>query len=1006
MHFHKKISFLLFLWISLFYSQPQFNSFQFSRLSQDEGLSQGSNYFRYEDHHGFMWITGNDALNRYDGSSVKVYNLNKFFKNCPALQQGYGFAEDKENLYIGSTRGLYVYHFQTDDFTLIDIYGNSGQDRTAIPFANKNGKIWCFNKNYQISTYDLATKQIAFVTKIPIKPIISVHVYESEGNLFYYRMPFFDAENNIWFTEKNEVTTYNIQSKKVEFPLQNLGTKGDLTFFSNAYNSKKNTIYFGTDKGILELDRTQKKYKIIGSVQNISLKPTSIIAIGKNFLAMRVEKGMALIDQNFNTIHYVEKNFERSFCYGFDRSERLWMCDDGKGQIILNFKGKLLRSSLENDDEYSKSMQVLGVSNFAELNNGDILIQRKYVQNKNTFAFSPFTLDKIPFNSDNSVRYYNDRFKNRIYVTEDNLKEIYFTLRSISEKNKYISILKVPNLQLGRFQHLEIIDNRPMLSFSKGLFWVNIPEKKLEKITELSDKTPFYINAISGGRFTVSYLNNDMLLAKIDQNGKVKFIKNILPKVQSFYLQEDKKNKKYWVGTNEGVFYLDENFNILKKFDSNNGLAGTYIYGILLDDVGNVWCSHQHGMSSIDMQNFNIINYDKNDGIQDWDFNNRGFFKSSKGVLYFGGVNGFNFFKPPLKITSVYQPEIYFDEILVNNKSLKTQNGLNNLSTIHFNKDENNISIKALIKDLENGNNQKLLYRINKEDSWKHILLKNPLILNSLSPGNYVIEFAVINKFTNKIVAHKTLQFTINKAYYQSIWFWILISGLFFGGIFAFYGRWKFFRQEEYFKHQLALESQRNKITADLHDDLGATLSSLQINSLIASKLMDNKPDEAKKILNQIEYQSQKISENMGDIIWSLKPGKDELMTLTTRMKNFANEILGNTNINYTFDLDESIDTEIMDFTARKNIVLITKEALNNCAKYSNAKNILIKIIKKESHFLLEISDDGIGFDVSAKKGNGIGNMQKRAAEINAEFSLKSEIGKTQLLLNIPIIRE
>ena len=220
--FKKYISFFLFFWSLFFNSQSNFTGFQFLRLSQDDGLSQGSNYFRYEDQHSFMWITGNDALNRYDGSSVKVYNLNKFFKNCPTLQQGYGFAEDKENLYIGSTRGLCVYRVQTDNFSLIDIYGKLGQDKTAIPFANKNGKIWCFNKNYQISTYDLATKEIAFVTKIPLKPINSVHVYESEGNLFYYRMPFFDAENNIWFTEKNEVATYNIQSKKVEFPLHNL----------------------------------------------------------------------------------------------------------------------------------------------------------------------------------------------------------------------------------------------------------------------------------------------------------------------------------------------------------------------------------------------------------------------------------------------------------------------------------------------------------------------------------------------------------------------------------------------------------------------------------------------------------------------------------------------------------------------------------------------------------------------------------------------------------------
>ncbi len=84
-------------------------NYNLTTLNGDDGLSQVSNYFRYEDSQGFMWITANDALNRYDGSSVKVYNLNKYFNDCPNLQQGYGFAEDSEsNLYVGSESGLYI----------------------------------------------------------------------------------------------------------------------------------------------------------------------------------------------------------------------------------------------------------------------------------------------------------------------------------------------------------------------------------------------------------------------------------------------------------------------------------------------------------------------------------------------------------------------------------------------------------------------------------------------------------------------------------------------------------------------------------------------------------------------------------------------------------------------------------------------------------------------------------------------------------------------------------
>ena len=107
-----------------------------------------------------MWLTGNDALNRYDGKMVKVYNLDKYFLHCPNLQQGYGFAEDDEsNIYIGSTRGLYIYLRSQDKFALQKIFN----DAVAMPFAFKDGKIWCFNLKYQLATYDVKTKEVHYI---------------------------------------------------------------------------------------------------------------------------------------------------------------------------------------------------------------------------------------------------------------------------------------------------------------------------------------------------------------------------------------------------------------------------------------------------------------------------------------------------------------------------------------------------------------------------------------------------------------------------------------------------------------------------------------------------------------------------------------------------------------------------------------------------------------------------------------------------------------------------
>jgi signal transduction histidine kinase len=142
--------------------------------------------------------------------------------------------------------------------------------------------------------------------------------------------------------------------------------------------------------------------------------------------------------------------------------------------------------------------------------------------------------------------------------------------------------------------------------------------------------------------------------------------------------------------------------------------------------------------------------------------------------------------------------------------------------------------------------------------------------------------------------------------------------------------------------------------------------------------------------MEKIANQSKNLSERIGDMIWSMKPGKDEFMTLSSRIKNFANEIMGESNINYRIEIDKEADTQILDITQRKNIVLITKEAINNAVKYSQGTELLVSIKCVEENIILLIKDNGIGFDAAESKGNGLSNMRKRAQEIGAQFEVVS----------------
>ena len=966
-----------------------------------------------------MWLTCNDALNRYDGKTVKVYNLDKYFDKCLNLQQGYGFAEDNNgNVYIGSVRGLYVYHRNEDRFSLQKIFENTTDD-IAMPIGFLDGKIWCFNKQYQLATFDVKTKKVTIVIQLQLAALKSIHIYEMSNNCFYYHYPFIDTNGKIWIINNHEILKFDPKTKKSYFPLKDYFSNQNPNFTESSFDNISNSFFIGTDNGLFEYNLKDNKIKEIKN-QGKSFGQILGIASKNNLVAFRTNFDIFFLNKKSNVLKKIpvndKNNYNRTFGYSIDKSNRLWICDDGKGQLIFDFKAKLL-PKIPDENTTFNYFNLSGVTRFLQLSENEIVIPN-VIQQKSVLIFFDIKTKKMtdipfPITAIGSTENYGcatDLKRKGIWLYSQNKSGDQTILRiSFLNHLKEIDnlIVEKNSLEKGSLQDVFVLPNGKVLcAFTKGLYWLNVEAKILEKTQSSNQTNLFKINCLDEKNIAISYISNDMILYQLQPNNCFIAVKNILPKIQSFYIQKDKKRNQYWVGTNQGVYLLDKNFKTIKIFNANNGLAGTYIYGLLLDDDGNAFCSHQRGLSSINATTFQVTNYDKNDGIQDWDFNNRAFYKTTDGTLFFGGVSGFNYFKPPLQPYSYYKPEVYIDEILVNNSHYNPNINANIIQKLNLDYNENNISIKALIKDLANANARQLIYRIKEIDSkWKHLPNGTAINFNNLASNNYTLELGYYDKYSNKEMSQKTVLISISAPFYSEIWFWSLIAFLITAIVFWFYSRRKLAQQQQEFKQQLALEHQRNKITADLHDDIGATLSSLQINSAVANQLLEKNPAEVQKILEKIESQSEQLSDKIGDIIWSMKPGKEEFLTLTSRIKNFANDILGATDISYSIQIDKKIDIELTDITARKNIVLFIKEAINNATKYSFASqlNIVVQII--EYDIVIEILDNGIGFDTAITKGNGLGNMQKRIEELKGQFYLTSALNKgTTIRAIIPFV--
>jgi signal transduction histidine kinase len=214
-----------------------------------------------------------------------------------------------------------------------------------------------------------------------------------------------------------------------------------------------------------------------------------------------------------------------------------------------------------------------------------------------------------------------------------------------------------------------------------------------------------------------------------------------------------------------------------------------------------------------------------------------------------------------------------------------------------------------------------------------------------------------------------------------------------------------FFVYRYYQNQKLAISKIRHSISQDLHDDIGASLSSLQIYGAVAEKTFKTNPEKAIEMLHKISMQSKTVMENMNDIVWSMNTNNANTTSLEAKVKNYSVELLSDNNINFNCNIDPSIEPMLKSITAKRNILLIIREAMNNIAKYSNATDASLQISIADKHVEITIADNGVGFDINnRKKGNGLWNMKQRAKELNGSFDIDtSNNNGTSLFVSIPL---
>src|SRR5688572_1929723 len=271
-----------------------------------------------------------------------------------------------------------------------------------------------------------------------------------------------------------------------------------------------------------------------------------------------------------------------------------------------------------------------------------------------------------------------------------------------------------------------------------------------------------------------------------------------------------------------------------------------------------------------------------------------------------------------------------------------------------------------------------------QDEEWIYSGERNFVSYN-LQPGNYTFKAEAKNEFGEWSTEPASFNFIIPTPIWKSGWFISSIGLLILSLLYLLY-RYRI-------QQALKLERLRYRISTDLHDDIGSTLSSISILSEIASKEKDLR--QSGNMMQEIKQNSVTLMEKMDDIVWSINPNNDSIENLMLRIKRFASQLFEAKEIDYSINIDNSIHKARLDMETRQHIYLIMKEAINNLVKYSNCTKAGIRVKYESGHLLIGIDDNGKGFNEhTIQFGNGIISMKKRAEAIQAQIKIITQLNK------------
>lgn len=1039
------------IWLIVLFSQYKAaaqNDYRYTTYSRENGLVTSTVTAIAKDSMGFLWLMSENGLTRFDGYEFKVFRSDpKGEKGLLSPLTDALFIDESKRMFFKTRNSISRYFPSTQSFKKIIAYRNSDYfmswvggganswfcvKRNLVHIEPHTDKLtyYPFPENFceNNEAFTLLDSNHIFISDglTMYKFIIASKQFVKVELAFLNNLPAETVNRPILFF-KNSENLPVLVTPKTTFKYNPASTKFEELYRHNpnainTYNpisklvKEKRYAIFLRKGGKLEVIDTEKK-----SVKTILLHTQSRLDTllssgaypgnGNYIWATAVSSGVYKVDYaTGEVVHYISKKtqgFPINTCsHIVDLGDVAFFSMPGTGFVKGERSAKLFQPfSPIKINNNNVSFLKDNVRKIFELNNETLLVET--LEGIYTFNHHKKTFDDLhgPVDGKPVLKY--GAFSDAVYDKHGNLwitswggAGVYV----LNYQQKKMALVSPVRDSISR----ETYSIRCAYVDSVGYLWMGTAQNAILRINtnNFSFASPSstnieYLNSNSlkdpSLVFNIVFdinTNSNSQLFFCTQNGLLRYdyqsqkFSNFVKDHKSPLYNLDIRalvfdNEKIWVGTNgAGLHLLDKNGYNINSYHVADGLPDEIIYSIEKDLKGFLWMGTNKGLTRFDPRTKTGKSFTLRDGVQNYEFNTNSSLSTKGGLMVFGGIGGFNCFYPDQITGEPGTQKVIITEIKVGMNEREIAD-----KPLQLKYDENNLSFQFSSLNFYRNEETQYAYMLEGLDkAW--VFSGNRRFTNyiNIPSGTYTFKVRASNHSGQWDANYAVVPFFIDTPWYNAWWFRVLLVAFAIGVVYLIF----VIRLNQ----KLRVQEIRNNIARDLHDEVGSNLSSIALFTAVAKEKMIAGKEGVEPLLKKIGDYTQISQESMNDIVWMINSINDNFENIIIRLRAIASEMCEAKNISMHLIVSSSINEVKLDMNKRKNFYLIFKEATNNIVKYSECKNIWISIRYESGNIVLEIKDDGKGFDTSVKyAGNGLVNIHKRAEFLKGKIEVKSVPG-------------